>query len=176
MALEEQGMSSFMRSGMFSLMGLFEIIPALQEIRLEKKYNEEKNAREKAAFHPEVIARYGKRNPMGLLWANQDTIDLFRQRLIAKGIPFVIVSADQIKSPEIHPGGPFVFVVRDIDQERAAKILQDIIKELEQNQEQDGQEQEEEEDREEDYERERTTEDGPGPSDEEEKKAGSGRI
>lgn len=170
MALEEQGMSSFMRSGMFSLMGLFEIIPALQEIRLEKKYNEEKNAREKAAFHPEVIARYGKRNPMGLLWANQDTIDLFRQRLIAKGIPFVIVSADQIKSPEIHPGGPFVFVVRDIDQERAAKILQDIIKELEQNQEQDGQEQEEEEDREEDYERERTTEDGPGPSDEEEKK------
>ena len=170
MALEEQGMSSFMRSGMFSLMGLFEIIPALQEIRLEKKYNEEKNAREKAAFHPEVIARYGQRNPMGLLWANQDTIDLFRQRLIAKGIPFVIVSAAQIKSPDIHPGGPFVFVVRDIDQERAAKILQDIIKELEQNQEQDGQEQEEEEDREEDYERERTTEDGTGPSDEEEKK------
>ena len=164
MALEEQGMSSFMRSGMFSLMGLFEIIPALQEIRLEKKYNEEKNAREKAAFHPEVIARYGKRNPMGLLWANQDTIDLFRQRLIAKGITFVIVSAAQIKSPDIHPGGPFVFVVRDIDQERAAKILQDIIKELEQNQEQeqDGQEQEEEEDREEDYERERTTEDGTG--------------
>ena len=77
MALEEQGMSSFMRSGMFSLMGLFEIIPALQEIRLEKKYNEEKNAREKAAFHPEVIARYGKRNPMGLLWANQPTSNLF---------------------------------------------------------------------------------------------------
>lgn len=168
MALEEQGMSSFMRSGMYSLMGLFEIIPALQEIRLEKKYNEEKNAREKAAFHPEIIARYGKRNPMGLLWANQDTIDLFRQRLIAQGIPFVIVSADQIKSPDIHPGGPFVFVVRDIDQERAAKILEDIIKELGQEQEQDGQEQEEEEDREEDYERERTTEDGPGSSDEEE--------
>ena len=172
MALEEQGMSSFMRSGMYSLMGLFEIIPALQEIRLEKKYNEEKNAREKAAFHPEIIARYGKRNPMGLLWANQDTIDLFRQRLIAQGIPFVIVSADQIKSPDIHPGGPFVFVVRDIDQERAAKILQDIIKELEQSQEQDGQEQEEEEeeDREEDYERERTTEDGPRSSSEEERK------
>lgn len=170
MALEEQGMSSFMRSGMYSLMGLFEIIPALQEIRLEKKYNEEKNAREKAAFHPEIIARYGKRNPMGLLWANQDTIDLFRQRLIAQGIPFVIVSADQIKSPDIHPGGPFVFVVRDIDQERAAKILQDIIKELEQSQEQAGQEQEEEEDREEDYERERTTEDGPRSSSEEERK------
>ena len=170
MALEEQGMSSFMRSGMYSLMGLFEIIPALQEIRLEKKYNEEKNAREKAAFHPEIIARYGKRNPMGLLWANQDTIDLFRQRLIAQGIPFVIVSADQIKSPDIHPGGPFVFVVRDIDQERAAKILQDIIKELKQEQEQDGQEQEEEEDREEDYERERTTEDGPRSSSEEERK------
>lgn len=172
MALEEQGMSGFMRSGMYSLMGLFEIIPALQEIRLEKKYNEEKNAQEKAAFHPEIIARYGKRNPMGLLWANQDTIDLFRQRLIAQGIPFVIVSADQIKSPDIYPGGPFVFVVRDIDQERAAKILQDIIKELKQEQEQDGQEQEEEEDREEDYERERTTEDSQGPSSEEEKKPG----
>ena len=47
MALEEQGMSSFMRSGMYSLMGLFEIIPALQEIRLEKKYNEERTPERK---------------------------------------------------------------------------------------------------------------------------------
>ena len=170
MALEEHGMDGLMRSGMFSLMGIFEIIPVLQEISLEKKYNEAKTAREKAAFHPEIIARHAKRNPMGLFWADQNTYDLIRQKLMQQGIPFVVVEAAQIKDPNIRPGGPFVFVVRDIDQERVEKIIRDIYRELQQNEQDKENSQEEEYEEEEDRERERSS-DEENDSQEEDKKS-----
>lgn len=157
MAIEEHGMDGLMRSGMFSLMGIFEIIPVLQEISLEKKYNEAKTAREKAAFHPEIIARHAKRNPMGLFWADQNTVDLIRQKLIQQGIPFVLVEAGQIKDPNIRPGGPFVFVVRDIDQERVEKIIREIYQEQQKDDSDKENSQEEEYEEEEDRERERTS-------------------
>ena len=159
MAIEEHGIDSMMRSGMYSLMGIFEIIPVLQEISLEKKYNEAKSAREKAAFHPEIIARHAKHNPMGLFWANQDTLDPIRQKLIQQGIPFAIVEAGQIKSPDIRPGGPFVFVVRDIDQARVEKIIREVLQQQEKDDPDKENSQEEEAEEEEEFERERNAED-----------------
>ena len=55
MGLDERALGSTAATIAYGLTGVLSLIPAIQEISLERKLNEDKTKLEKNAFHPDLV-------------------------------------------------------------------------------------------------------------------------
>ena len=172
MGLDEKALGTAAAAIAYGMTGVLSMIPALQEIRLERKLNEDKTKLEKNGFHPDLVARHIRDNGAVFIGCGQDTLEPIRQELTQGGIPFISVNSSMIEDEGKRPSYFYTVVIRDIDGERAADLLKDLLKDLGKG----SQEQEEELEDEEDLEREIGGQgDAPVESDEEARKTQDGQ-
>ncbi len=152
MGLDEKALGTAAATIAYGMTGVLSLIPALQEISLDRKLNEDKTRLEKNGFHPDLVARHIHNNGAVFIGCGQDTLEPIRQELTRGGVPFISINSSMIEDEGKRPPYFYTVVVRDIDGERAADLLKDLLKDLDKSAQQ--QEQEEELEEEEDLERE----------------------
>lgn len=163
MGLDERALGSSAAMIAYGLTGVLLMIPALQEISLDRKFNEEKTKLEKNAFHPDLVARHIRNNGAVFIGCGQEAAGAVRQELTQGGVPFITVTSSMIEDESKRPPYFFTVIIRDVDAERTAGLLKDIIQDTARDtQGREGQEEEWEED---DLER-KIGEEGPGEAEE----------
>ena len=147
MGLDERALGSSATMIAYGLTGVLLMIPALQEISLDRKLNEEKTKLEKNAFHPDLVARYIQNNGAVFIGCGQEAAGAVRQELTQGGVPFITVTSSMIEDESKRPPYFFTVIIRDVDAERAAGLLKGIIQDTARDsQGREGQEKEWEED------------------------------
>lgn len=127
MGLDERAPGSAAAMIAYGLTGVLLIIPALQEVSLDRKLNEEKTKLEKNAFRPDLVARHIQNNGAVFIGCGQETAGTVRQELTQGGVPFITVTSSMIADETKRPPYFFTVVIRDVDAERAADLLKDVI-------------------------------------------------
>ncbi len=146
MGLDERALGSAAATIAYGLTGVLSMIPALQEISLDRKLNEDKTKLEKNAFHPDLVARHIRDNGAVFIGCGQDTLEPVRQELTQGGIPFISITSSMIVEEGKRPPYFYTVVIRDIDGQRAADLLKDLLKDLNRKEPEQEEEIEEEED------------------------------
>lgn len=114
----------------YGLTGVLSLIPAIQEISLDRKLNEDKTKLEKNAFHPDLVARHVQSNGAVFIGCGQEALAPVRQELTQGGVPFITVASSMIGDEAKRPPYFYTVVIRDIDGQRAAELLKDLLKDL----------------------------------------------
>lgn len=145
MGLEERGLNTTIVSLTYGFEGLLNMIPALQEIRLDQVLNEDKNKLEQGSYRPDLVARHLHSNQAAVIGCNQDYIDKIRQSLTLRGVPFITVLSKDFPEESKRPNFFYSVIIRDIDGTRVTELLQDLLKEHEKEEPQEELEEEFEE-------------------------------
>jgi len=113
----------------YGMTGVLSMIPAIQEIRLDRKLNEDKTKLEKNGFHPDLVARHVQSNEAIFIGCGQDMLDLVRQGLTQGGVPFITITSSMFKEESKRPPYFYTIIIRDIDEQRAADLLKEFLQE-----------------------------------------------
>jgi len=130
MGLDERALGSTAATIAYGLTGVLSLIPAIQEISLDRKLNEDKTKLEKNAFHPDLVARHIQNNGAVFIGCGQEALEPVRQELTQGGVPFITVASSMIGDEAKRPPYFYTVVIRDIDGQRAAELLKDLLKDL----------------------------------------------
>ncbi|WP_251499097.1 hypothetical protein [Otoolea muris] len=128
MGLDERALGNASAAIAYGLMGVLSLIPALQEIGLDRKLNEDKTGLEKNGFHPDLVARHIRDNGAVFIGCGQEVLEPIRQELTQGGIPFIFVASSMIEDEGKRPPYFYTVVIRDIDGQRAAGLLEEVLK------------------------------------------------
>ena len=129
MGLDERALGNASAAIAYGLTGVLSLIPALQEIGLDRKLNEDKMGLEKNGFHPDLVARHIRDNGAVFIGCGQEVLEPIRQELTQGGIPFIFVASSMIEDEGKRPPYFYTVVIRDIDGRRAAGLLEKLLKE-----------------------------------------------
>lgn len=128
MGLDERALGDASAAIAYGLTGVLSLIPALQEIGLDRKLNEDKRGLEKNGFHPDLVARHIRDNGAVFIGCGQEVLEPIRQELTQGGIPFIFVASSMIEDEGKRPPYFYTVVIRDIDGQRAAGLLEEVLK------------------------------------------------
>lgn len=129
MTFDEKAVGAAVVMFAYGMTGVLSMIPAIQEIRLDRKLNEDKTKLEKNGFHPDLVARHVQSNEAIFIGCGQDMLDLVRQGLTQGGVPFITITSNMFKDESKRPPYFYTIIIRDIDEQRAADLLKEFLQE-----------------------------------------------
>lgn len=135
MALEDRIASSAMSSVAFSVSGVLSMIPAIQEVFLDRKLNKASLAQEMAdnnSFRPDLVARHVRDNGAVFIGCEREYLDQIREALERSGVPYIAMDSSMVEDAAHRPPQPCTVVIRDVDGDRAADALQEIFEAIRQ--------------------------------------------
>lgn len=131
MGLEEKVLTSGIAMITSGVSGVLSLIPALQEISLDKKLNEEKMGLETGAYRPDLVARHLRKRGAVFIGCNNEAMMRLREEFVARSIPFVTVETSSIEDESKRSNFFFTIVVRDVNSMEAMEIVARITREME---------------------------------------------
>ena len=133
MGLEEKVLTSGIAMITAGVSGVLSLIPALQEISLDKKLNEEKMGLETGAYRPDLVARHIRKRGAVFIGCNNEAMMRLREEFVARSIPFVTVETSSIEDEAKRSNFFFTIVVRDVNAKEVIEIVNRLTKEMEQD-------------------------------------------
>lgn len=133
MALEDRIASAAVSSVAFSVSGVLSIVPAIQEVFLDRQINKASLAQEMAdsnSFRPDLVARHVRDNGAVFIGCERENLDQIREALECSGVPYIAMNSSMVEDAAHRPPQSYTVVIRDVDGDRAADALQEIFEEI----------------------------------------------